>query len=83
MAVYGVEKSIIIYTNLIHISFYNKKPKKAIWAFSLFRKTKIKSDSLIYSKLIDGLLRFKEIKKIGKFIKLAHKERIRLKNKTI
>lgn len=39
MSVYGIKKSIIIYTNLIHICFYNRKVKKAEYAFQLFRKT--------------------------------------------
>lgn len=33
MSVYGIKKSIIIYTNLIHICFYCRKPKKAEYAF--------------------------------------------------
>lgn len=33
MAVYEIHPSIIIFTNLIHISFYNKNPKKAELAY--------------------------------------------------
>ena len=40
MAVFGIEASIIIFTNLIHISFYNRNPRKAELAFTLFKKTK-------------------------------------------
>lgn len=59
MAVYNIHPSIIIYTNLIHISFYCREPRKAELAFSLFRKQKLDGDALIYSKLIDGLIRFR------------------------
>lgn len=59
MNVYNIQPSIIIFTNLIHISFYCREPRKAELAFLLFKKTKVNGDSLIYSKIIDGLLRFK------------------------
>lgn len=51
-----ITPSIVVFTNLIHISFYCKNPKKAQLAFSLFAKTGAKRDSLIYSKMVDGLL---------------------------
>lgn len=38
MKVYKINPSIIVFTNLVHISFYNRNPKKAELAFSLFRK---------------------------------------------
>ena len=41
MSVYGISKCIIIYTNLIHICFYNRNPRKAELAFTLFRKSKL------------------------------------------
>lgn len=59
MKVYSIEPSIIIFTNLIHISFYNRNPRKAELAFTLFRKMKLGGDALIYSKIIDGLIRFR------------------------
>ncbi len=59
MEVYDIKPSIIIFTNLIHISFYNRKPRKAELSFTLCRRAKIKGDRLLYSKIIDGLIRFK------------------------
>ena len=59
MEVYKIKPSIIIYTNLIHISFYNRNPRKAELAFTLFKKKGLQGDRLMYSKLIDGLIRFK------------------------
>ena len=56
MKVYNIEPSIIIFTNLIHISFYNRNPRKAELAFTLFRKHNLDGDALIYSKIIDGLI---------------------------
>jgi pentatricopeptide repeat protein len=38
MLVFNIKPSIIIFTNLIHISFYCRDPRKAELAFSLFRK---------------------------------------------
>ena len=68
MAVYEIEPSIIVYTNLIHISFYNKSPKKAEVAFTLFKKAGLKGDRLLYSKLITGLCKFKESQKVNKYL---------------
>lgn len=82
MAVYEIHPSIIIFTNLIHISFYNRKPRKAELAYQLLKKKKLRGDCLLYSKIIDGLIRFKEFNKIEKYIDLALKERVALKNKT-
>ena len=59
MEVYEIKPSIIVFTNLIHISFYDRKPRKAELAFKLARQHKIRGDKLFYSKLIDGLIRFK------------------------
>lgn len=59
MHVYNINPSIIIYTNLIHISFYCCEPRKAELAYSLYRKQKMEGDELLYSKLIDGLIRFR------------------------
>ncbi len=83
MEVFKIQISIIIFTNLIHISFYNRKPRKAELAFALFRKTKQKTDRLLYSKLIDGLIRFREIKKVPKYINYALKDKVPLKPETI
>lgn len=38
MNVYNIAPSIIIYTNLIHISFYCRDARRAELAYSLFRK---------------------------------------------
>lgn len=59
MKVFNVKPSIIIFTNLIHISFACKNPRKAMMAMTIFKKYKKKGDALMYSKLIDGLIRFK------------------------
>lgn len=74
MGVYGIEPSIIIYTNLVHISFYNRNPRKAELAFTLLKKKKLDGDALLYSKLIDGLIRFKRLNRVTKYIDLAIKE---------
>lgn len=38
MEVYQIHPSIIIFTNLIHISFYCKQPRKAEMAYNIFKK---------------------------------------------
>ena len=83
MNVYNILPSIIIFTNLIHISFYCREPRRAELAFTLFRKHKLDGDSLIYSKIIDGLIRFKNLKKVPKYIKYCLDEKCTLKDKTI
>ena len=83
MKVFKIKPSIIIYTNLVHISFYNKNPKKAELSYTLFRKDKGKGDKLLYSKMIDGLIRFKEINKIKKYIKYTFEDKCSLKDETI
>lgn len=83
MAVYSIKPSIIIFTNLVHISFYNKAAKKAELAFTLFKKTGLKGDKLLYSKLIDGLIRFGEAGKVEKYIDLAIEDDVGLKFETI
>ena len=82
MAVYKIHPSIIIFTNLIHTSFYNNKPNKAELAYKLLKKEKLRGDCLLYSKLIDGLIRFKEFSKIEKYIDLALEERLTINSKT-
>lgn len=83
MRVYGISPSIIIFTNLIHISFYCREPRKAELAFSLFKKSKLEGDGLLYSKIIDGLLRFRQTKKVPKYIKLCLEEKCSLNERTI
>ena len=80
---YGIKPSLIVYTNLIHISFYNKKPRKAELAVTLFKKLKKRGDFLMYSKIIDGLIRFKVIKRVPKYIDMALKDGCSLKKTTI
>lgn len=83
MNVYNIAPSIIIFTNLIHISFFCREPRKAELAYSLFKKQKLDGDCLIYSKLIDGLIRFRQIKKVPKYIKYCVDEKCTLNDKTI
>jgi len=83
MAVFKINPSIVIYTNLIHISFYNKCPKKAETAFALYKKTGARGDRLFYSKLIDGLLRFDDHNKVLKYLDLAIKDECSLKFDTL
>jgi len=83
MAAYEIIPSIIIYTNLIHISFYNKNPKKAEQAFLLFKKQGLKGDRLMYSKLIEGLIRFRETSKLLKYVEDALEDRCTLKPEVI
>ena len=63
-----IKPSLIFFTNLIHVSFYNKKPGKAELAFTLMKKEDIKGDKLMFSKLIEGLLRFKQTARIPEYI---------------
>ena len=83
MKVYKIKPSIIIYTNLVHISFYNRNPKKAALSYTLFRKDGGKGDKLLYSKIIDGMIRFKEISKVPKYIQCTFKDKCSLKDETI
>ena len=82
MAVYEISPSIIIFTNLVHISFYNSNPRKAELAYTLFKRKGLKGDKLLYSKLIDGFIRYKELKKVPKYINLAMEEEVGLKPDT-
>ena len=50
---------------------------------TLFKKHKQRGDFLMYSKIIDGLIRFKVIKKVPKYIDLALKDGCSLKKSTI
>ena len=79
MTAYEIAPSIIVYTNLVHISFYNKSPKKAEIAFALFKKAGLKGDRLLYSKLITGLCRFKESQKVHKYLDYAISDNCGLK----
>jgi len=71
MDVYEIKPSIIIFTNLIHISFYNKNPKKAEVAFMQFKRLGGVGDKLMYSKLVEGLIKFKETGKLMKYVEMA------------
>lgn len=83
MEVYEIEPSIIVYTNLIHISFYNRKVRKAELAFKLARNKKIRGDRLLYSKIIDGIMRFHQNKKVMKYVNYAIKDGASLKPETL
>lgn len=83
MMVYEITPSIIVFTNLVHISFYNRNPKKADLSFTLFKKQGLKGDRLLYSKLIDGFLRFNEHSKVLKYIDLALADHCQLKKPTM
>ena len=71
MAVHDIKPSIIIFTNLIHISFYNRNPKKAEVAFMQFKRLGNVGDRLMYSKLVEGLIKFKETGKLMKYVEMA------------
>lgn len=79
MKAYGISPSIIVYTNLIHISFYNKKLRRVEEAYSLIKKNRIRGDRLMYSKLIDGFLRFRDQRKALKYLNFAHQEQVPIK----
>ncbi len=83
ISVYNIVPSIIIFTNLVHISFYNRNPRKAELAVTLFKRTGRRGDCLLYSKIIDGLIRFRQVNKIHKYINYALKDKCRLKSDTI
>lgn len=68
MGVYRIQPSIIHFTNMIHVSFYSRNSQKAELAFKLFKKSGLKGDAILYSKLIDGLIRDKKIKRVPKYI---------------
>lgn len=75
--------SIIFFTNLIHISFMLRNSRKAELAFKLFKKTGNKGDSLMYSKLIEGLIKLKKQERIGYYLDYVQKEKTGLNLKTI
>ena len=79
MKAYDIIPSIIVYTNLVHISFYNKNFRKVESAFSMFKRDKLKGDRLLYSKLIDGFLRFKDMGRALKYLNYAHQEKCPIK----
>lgn len=79
MNVYQIKPSIIIFTNLIHISFYNRNPRKAELAFKLIKKNKLDGDPLLYSKIIEGFIRFNKLNKVNKYLDYAIKEKCHLK----
>jgi len=83
MSVHKIEPSIVIYTNLIHVAFYNKNYKKAEQAFLLFKKTGNRADKLMYSKLINGLLKFASLSRAVKYIDEAIADKASLKPETV
>lgn len=50
---------------------------------TLFKKHKKRGDFLMYSKIIDGLIRFKVIKKVPKYVDMALKDGCSLKRQTV
>ena len=79
MKAYNITPSIIVYTNLVHISFYNRNFRKVEAAYSMFKNDRLKGDRLLYSKLIDGFLRFKDVARALKYLRFAHQERCPIK----
>lgn len=79
----NLKPSLIFFTNLIHVSFFNKKPAKAELAFTLMKKEGIKGDKLMYSKLIEGLLRFKQAERVPVYLQAAIDDNCGLKNELI
>lgn len=75
----NLKPSLIFFTNLIHVSFYNKKPAKAELAATLMKNAGIKGDKLMYSKLIEGLLRFKQTERIMTYVQQAITDECTLK----
>lgn len=83
MEVYDIRPSIIIFTNLIHISFYNKNPKKAEVAFLQFKRHGGVGDKLMYSKLVEGLIKFKETSKLMRYVEMALEDSCTMKPEVI
>lgn len=79
MKAYGIKPSIIVFTNLVHISFYSRNLKKVEEAYRRFKKEKLKGDRLLYSKLVDGFLRNKDVARALKYLNFAHQEKVPLK----
>lgn len=79
----NLKPSLIFFTNLIHVSFFNKKSAKAELAFTLMKKEGIKGDKLMYSKLIEGLLRFKQAERVPVYLQAAIDDNCGLKNELI
>merc|ERR1719322_202429 len=75
----NTKPSLIFFTNLIHVSFYNRKPNKAELVHTLMRKEGIKGDKLMYSKMIEGLLRFKQTKNVMDYVQAAIDDQCTLK----
>lgn len=83
LKVYNLKPSIITFTNLIHISFYNRNVRKAELAYTLLRKEGLEGDCLLYSKIIDGLVRFREISRVPRYVNFAIRDKCSLKKHTI
>jgi pentatricopeptide repeat protein len=83
IAKHNMHPSLIFFTNLIHVSFFNKKPAKAELVATLMAKEKVKGDKLMFSKLIEGLLRFKQTQNIPTYIQQAIDDESTLKKELI
>ena len=83
MKAYGIKPSIIVYTNLIHISLYNKKFSLTNKAFFMLKKDKIRGDKLLYSKLVEGYLKNDKKTETFKYLNYAYREKIQLKEDLI
>lgn len=79
----NMRPSLIFFTNLIHVSFFNKKPAKAELVATLMAREDIKGDKLMFSKLIEGLLRFKQTQNIAVYIQQAIDDQTTLKKELI
>lgn len=79
MKAYGIKPSIIVFTNLVHISFYSRNLKRVEQAYRLFKKEKLRGDRLLYSKLIDGFLRNRDVPRALKYLNFSHQEKVPLK----
>ena len=84
MQAYDITPSIVIYTNLIHNSFYNQSVRRAELAYTLFKKRYPSGgDSLMYSKLINGLMQFRVYKKVPYYLQQTLKDKCTLNDNLI
>lgn len=75
MEAYDYKPNLIYFTNLVHISFYNRKPRHALKILDKCKEHKIERDSLFYSKLISGMIRFNKKKYVPDLIEDCLKEK--------
>jgi len=83
MKAHNISPNLIFMTNLVHISFYNRKPYNAVKIFNQTKEMKIKTDSLFYSKIISGLIKFKKKKEIPKIIRQCIRDKCGLNDRTL